>query len=100
MVLGKIFGGYSNINPKYWDSDLQGQGFDSESATKLSSLIRRKNLSLWGSMTAAILAIPLSARARVIAIQRFNKLSLQFVPPQVFNFFLALGITILYILSR
>ena len=79
----------SNINPKYWESDFEGQGFDRSSAVKLSSIIQRRNYAIWGSLAAAVLAVPLSARARVLVMQRFKTLSQPFVAPHVFNFLLA-----------
>ena len=89
MVLDKIFGGISNINPKYWQSDFEGQGFDRSSAVKLSSVVQRKNLAIWGAFAAGVLAFPLSSRARVIVLQRYNTLSKHFVSPSFFNFLLA-----------
>ena len=85
MVLDKIFGGISNIDPKYWDSPLQGQGFDKESATRLNSIINRRNIGIWGSFFAAVVAIPLSSRARQIVLKRYKMISRPLLSVMAFN---------------
>ena len=85
MVLEKIFGGLYSICPHDYDFHLQGQGFDKEEAAKINSILRRRSLGLWGTVGAAVLAIPLSSRFRAIALTRYSAMSNQLFSASTFN---------------
>lgn len=91
MVLDKIFGGVSTFSSEFRHFDLQGQGFDRESAAKIGSIVQRRSSGAWVPLFAAALAVPLSASARQMFLIRYFQNSNKFLSLRQMNGLMAFG---------